>query len=290
MTNYSLNIKGSLRRFTHPAVMAIVNLTPDSFHHASRVPANNNLRSTIEHLIELGAEFIDIGCCSTRPGAVPCDETTELRRLDEAMSIIGHLPPGAIYSIDTFRLAVARKAIEEYGIDIINDVSGGTEEMFRLVAQLKVPYVLTHAGNYFSSIHNARAAQTERSSNHTESSGVGQITAQVIKELSQKLSRLQLLGATDVIIDPGFGFGKTRPENFEILSTLDVMGRALECPVLVGLSRKSLITGTLGCHSSEALNGTTVLNTVALMKGASILRVHDVREARETITLLSQIP
>lgn len=273
--NFSLNIRGCLKHFDRPAVMGILNLTPDSFHDGSRVlPAE--LGICVERMIADGARIIDVGCCSTRPGAPVCDEATELQRLRDGMLAIGTLSKDVLWSVDTFRASVAREAIEKYGFDIVNDVSGGADnEMFPLIARLKVPYVLTHPGNHFNS--------SGEGSEETE------ITARVMRFFGRRLATLQVMGIADVILDPGFGFGKTLDENYILLKNLDVFENTFRLPLLVGISRKSMITCPLDCTPAEALNGTTVLDTAALMKGASILRVHDVAEASEAIRLVGNL-
>lgn len=273
---FSLNIKGKLVAFDRPVVMGILNLTPDSFHAASRADSST-IGERVGRMIADGVQIIDVGCCSTRPGAKPCDEATELKRLHEGMQALGILNKEVLWSIDTFRASVAREAVETYGFDIVNDVSGGDKDMISTVAALKVPYVLTHPGNHFGTCSLADEV--------TESAD---ITAAVMRYFAVKLKELSHNGIADVILDPGFGFGKSLQENFSLLENLHVIRSTFRQPLLVGVSRKSMVTKTLGVTAEEALNGTTVLNTMALMKGASILRVHDVAEATQAINLMSR--
>lgn len=275
---FSLNIKGKLVAFDRPVVMGILNLTPDSFHAASRADSST-IGERVCRMIAAGAQIIDVGCCSTRPGAKPCDEATELKRLHEGMQALGILNKEVLWSIDTFRASVAREAVVKYDFDIVNDVSGGDgdKDMISTVAALKVPYVLTHPGNHFGTCNPADEV--------TESAD---ITAAVLRYFAIKLKELSYNGIADVILDPGFGFGKSLQENFNLLENLQVIMSTFRQPLLVGVSRKSMVTKTLGVTPEEALNGTAVFNTIALMKGASILRVHDVAEATQAINLMSR--
>lgn len=271
----TLNIKGRLVDLRSPAVMGILNITPDSFFSGSRLQSEPEILKQAEKMLSEGATFLDVGGYSSRPGATDISVNEELDRVIKAIRIIHKEFPSAFISVDAFRAEVARQAILE-GASVINDISAGEldRDMFRTVAELKVPYIAMHMRG---------TPQTMK--DLTEYSNV-------VKELMDyfidKINRLKTLGVTDVIIDPGFGFAKTIDQNFEILSHLDHFNH-LDKPILAGLSRKSMIWKTLGITADEALNGTTTLNTVALIKGASILRVHDVKEAVETIKLVSKL-
>ena len=255
--------------------MGILNATPDSFFTGSRVDTNKSVETAAKMLTD-GATFLDVGGYSTRPGAADVSSAEEADRVLPAIEAILSQFPDALISVDTFRASVARQAVDA-GACMINDVSGGTLDaaMFETVASLPgVPYVLMHLrGN----------PQTMQSLAVYEN-----VVTEVIDELAAQLAELRALGVHDVIVDPGFGFAKTPAQNFDLLSNLDAFGQFDE-PVLAGLSRKSTIWKTLGITADEALNGTTVLNTAALLKGASILRVHDVREAVEAIKLTQQL-
>lgn len=272
MTEFSLNIKGSLLQYSRPAVMGILNATPDSFYSGSRAQTQAEIAARAEKLVTEGADFIDIGAFSTRPGASQVSEAVESERLEIAVRITRDIAPRTPISVDTFRASVARKAVELWGADIINDVSGGNldADMFDTVADLRVPYILMHMRGGVADMMQ-----------HT---AYGNVTADVISELSERVERLALLGVNDVIIDPGFGFSKTLEQNYELLRNLKLL-EVFNRPVLVGISRKSMVTRLLGVSADEALNGTTVLNTLALERGASILRVHDVRAAKEAVEI-----
>lgn len=268
-----LNLRGRLLSLERPLVMGILNTTPDSFYSNSRISpeASDLILQRASTMIRQGASILDIGGYSTRPGALDLKPEKEINRVVPVISLIRtHFPDIAI-SIDTFRAEVAQAAVEA-GADIVNDVSGGSldDKMFDTVAQLNVPYILMHMRG---------TPQT-----------MGELTDYphfpdtILRELGEKLDRLRRLGLKDVIIDPGFGFAKTPDQNFGLLAYLSLF-RELGCPILVGVSRKSTIRRTLGIPTEEALNGTTVLNTIALMNGASILRVHDVLEAKQAIVL-----
>ena len=275
VTKKTLNCRGRLVDLTVPAVMGILNATPDSFFTGSRVDTNKSVETAAKMLTD-GATFLDVGGYSTRPGAADVSSAEEADRVLPAIEAILSQFPDALISVDTFRASVARQAVDA-GACMINDVSGGTLDaaMFGTVASLPgVPYVLMHLrGN----------PQTMQSLAVYEN-----VVTEVIDELAAQLAELRALGVHDVIVDPGFGFAKTPAQNFDLLSNLDAFGQFDE-PVLAGLSRKSTIWKTLGITADEALNGTTVLNTAALLKGASILRVHDVREAVEAIKLTQQL-
>jgi dihydropteroate synthase len=241
-------IKGKLIDFSSPKIMGIVNFTTDSFYDKSR----GNI-GALKH-----ADIIDIGACSTRPGSTPVDKNQERRQLKEGLELVRKEFPKAIISVDTFRSSIAQWALEERGVDIINDVSGGMSNMFETVAKYNVPYVLTYSENGFS--HD------------------------MMLFFSKKLEKLYSLGVADVILDPGFGFNKTMEQNFEIAKNLDCL-KCFNLPILVGISRKSMVQFATKTNASTALNGTTALNSFLLSKGANILRVHDTKEAKEVISI-----
>ena len=245
---------------SQPRVMGILNVTPDSFFERSRVQTEHEIIIRARKLVSEGAAIVDIGACSTRPGSEPTSEAEEMRRLRLALDTIRREMPQVVVSIDTFRPNVARMAVEEYGADIINDVYP-TAEMFRMVSRLRVPYIL------MSSKPTLR---------------------EILLEFADWVQQLRDFGQKDIILDPGFGFGKTLEQNYEVMSQMERL-QVMELPVLVGVSRKSMIYKFLGTSPEEALNGTTMLNTVALQKGAAILRVHDVREAMECVRMYNRL-
>lgn len=258
--NNTINIRGGLIDVGKPCVMGILNVTPDSFFEGSRKQTEHDIAERANQILEEGGKVIDVGACSTRPDAKPVDEEEELRRLAFALPIIRREQPDAIVSVDTFRPQVARRCVEEWGADIINDVKG-SEEMWQLVASLHVPYI------YMSS----------KSCLHD-----------MLLEFTNVTQRLHGMGVCDIILDPGFGFGKTLEQNYQLLSELEKL-QVMGMPILVGVSRKRMVYQLLGTTPMEALNGTTVLHAIALQKGASILRVHDVKVAVETILIMSQL-
>ena len=269
---YSLNLRGRLVTIERPWVMGIVNVTPDSFYSGSRVTDEQALIEHMSQMIDAGADILDLGACSTRPGSEQVSAQGEMERLQWALSIVRSMAPDAILSVDTYRADVARRCVEEWGVDIINDISGGTLDaaMFETVARLRVPYVLMHM----------------RGTPDTMSSltDYDDVTADVLQWMAQRIDELRQMGAADVIADPGFGFAKTMEQNYEMLARLEAF-HALDAPLLVGVSRKRMIYTPLGCTADEALNGTTIVNTMALERGAHILRVHDVRAAVEAVKL-----
>lgn len=266
---FSLNIKGELKEFDAPVVMGIINVTPDSFYCNSRNSNTDEALATAEAMIRDGAAILDIGGCSTRPGSAPATEEEELARVVPAVEAVHRRFPDAMISVDTFRGKVARMAIDA-GAAIINDVSAGNidEDIFRAAAELKAPYILMHPAE----------------SSLTPDMPAENVTPAVLLDLQRKLRELRQLGVCDVIVDPGFGFGKTLEQNYTIMSELDAF-EALGCPLLVGISRKSMINRVLEVApaSDSSLTGTTVLNTFSLMHGADILRVHDVKAAADAI-------
>lgn len=271
---YTINIKGRLMDLGAPQVMGILNVTPDSFYSGSRKQTEEEIANRANQIIAEGGSIIDVGAFSTRPGADEVSEEEEGRRLKFALDIVRREQPDVAISVDTYRPTLARKCIEEWGADIINDVSEGgitgianvplqrqeTEcpEMFRVVGELKVPYILM---------------------------SVQPTLAMMMKGFAREVQQLRDFGAKDIILDPGFGFGKDLAQNYQIFAELEKLN-VMELPVLVGISRKSMIYKLLGGDATTSLNGTSVLDTVALMKGTSILRVHDVKEAVEAVRIV----
>jgi len=271
---YTLNCKGRILTIDQPLVMGIINLTPDSFYAASRINSPDSVLKQAEQMLNDGAAILDIGGQSTRPGSEKISVNEELKRVIEPVKTIAEKFPAAFISIDTFYAAVAREAVSA-GASIVNDISAGAldPKMISTVAGLNVPYVLMHMQGI---------PQTMQQDPRYEN-----VTREVLDFLIQKKAELNKSGITDVIIDPGFGFGKTNAHNFELLHNLSVF-KMLDAPLLLGVSRKSMITKILGIKNDEALNGTSVLNTIGLMNGASILRVHDVKQAKEAVKLYSE--
>lgn len=271
---YTLTIKGEKRAIVKPWVMGILNVTPDSFYSGSRMGVDEmRIGERVEEILKEGGDIIDIGAYSTRSNADDISPEEEYSRLKIGLNVIKNIDANAIVSVDTFRADVTRRCVEEFGVDIVNDVSGGTldDEMFATVANLKVPYILMHM--------RGTPATMQQLTEYND------VTRDVIDDLHKKKCALNDLGIDDVIIDPGFGFSKTVEQNFEMLNRLEDF-KQLDAPLLVGVSRKSMIFRTLGCTPVESLNGTTVINTISLLKGAHILRVHDVKEAVEVCKLV----
>ncbi len=266
----SINCRGNLLTFDVPRIMGILNVTTDSFFAESRRFSEQDIASHVQYMLENGADIIDVGACSTRPDSKPVEEAEEVERLKKSLPIIRRLVPENIpISVDTFRSGVAKMCVEKYGVTLVNDISGGKadKEMFRTVAQLNVPYVLT----YNQAMDEKMPAMT-----------------QMLPELARQVAQLREYGVNDVIIDPGFGFQKTLGQNYDVMNRLELL-HELQCPLLVGISRKSMIHKLLHITPDQALNGTTVLHTVALQKGAHILRVHDVREAVECVRIVEAL-
>ena len=271
--DYTINVRGRLIDLGSPKVMGILNCTPDSFYAGSRKQTEHEIAERANQIISEGGTMIDVGAFSTRPGAQEVSEEEEMTRLKAALKTVRSVQPDAIVSVDTYRPAVARRCIEDWGADIINDVSEGgitgivntpiheAENMFDVVGELKVPYILMSVK---SNLHDMMIA------------------------FADEVQQLRDRGAKDIILDPGFGFGKTLEQNYEIYNGMEQLA-ALHLPLLVGISRKTMIYRLVGGNPSTALNGTTVLNTAALLKGAGILRVHDVREAVEAVQIVSAI-
>ena len=267
--DYTLNLHGRLTDISQPQVMGILNVTPDSFFAGSRMQTEQEIAERTHQILDEGATIIDVGACSTRPDSEPATEAEEMERLQMALSIVRREAPEAVISVDTYRPDVARMVVEEFGADIINDVGAPVNchlstpqlAMFRMVSRLGVPYI------YMS----RKATMKE-----------------VLLDCAEVVDTLRSMGQKDIILDPGFGFGKTVDENYKVMNELERM-QMLHLPVLVGISRKSMIYKLMGTTPEESLNGTTVLNTISLVKGADILRVHDVREAVECIRLFSHL-
>ena len=271
---YNLNLHGRLVTIDRPWVMGIINVTPDSFYSGSRVGDEQMLVERVRQMLDEGADVLDVGACSTRPGSQSVDAVGEMERLHWALNVIRRVAPDSVISVDTYRADVAQRCVEEWGADIINDISGGTldEAMFTTVARLHVPYVLMHMRGTPATM----ASMTQYDN----------VAAEVLEWMARRIDQLRQMGVADVIADPGFGFAKTLEQNYELLAGLDAF-HALEAPLLVGVSRKRMIYTPLNSDADHALNGTTVLNTLALERGAHILRVHDVRAAVEAVKLIS---
>ena len=266
--DYTLNCNGQLFSLDEPQVMGILNATPDSFYAGSRKQTEEEIIGRVHQILDEGGSIIDVGACSTRPDAEPTTEKEEMERLRFALPIVRREAPEAVVSVDTFRPDVARMVVEEFGADIINDVAGPVNvqqstvnvqhDMFRMVSRLRVPY-----------IYMSRKATMK----------------DVLLDCAEAVDTLRSMGQKDIVLDPGFGFGKTVEQNYDVMRDLERM-QMLHLPILVGISRKSMIYRLLDTDPTQALNGTTVLNTIALMKGANILRVHDVREAVECVKMV----
>ncbi|MBQ8271345.1 MAG: dihydropteroate synthase [Bacteroidaceae bacterium] len=271
--NYSINVNGRLIETDTPRVMGILNVTPDSFFERSRVSGEEELVERAQSMLADGADILDVGACSTRPSGEPVSEEEELARLHAALDVLDKHFPSATVSVDTFRARVAQECAELHNVAIINDVSGfeWDENMLHTVARLNLPYVLTHSAGW-------AGTPVE----------YDDFLPQVLASLAKKVWQLRQLGVKDVIVDPGFGFGKSVAQNYEMLSSLDAFAE-LEAPLLVGLSRKSMITTLLGISSGEALPETSALNMAALLGGAHILRVHDVREAANVVKMFMML-
>lgn len=272
----TININGQLLDFSTPRVMGIVNVTPDSFFSGSRTEAANEIIKRCARIIREGGTIIDVGAQSSSPASRFLDAKEETERLMPALKLIRNEFPDTILSVDTFYADVAKEAVEEYGVNIINDISGGQidERMFPVVAQLNVPYILMHMRG---------TPQTMQQFTHYDN-----FIQDILYYFSERKAKLNQLGVSDVIIDPGFGFSKTISQNYELMAYLKYF-HIFEEPILVGISRKSMIYKLLGTTPEESLNGTSVLNAVALLSGADILRVHDVKEAVECVKIIENI-
>ncbi len=279
MTPFSLNIAGRLVEYTRPAVMGIINVTGDSFHAASRVQTSREIAARVEQMLTEGVDIIDVGACSTRPGSTPPSESEELERLQLALPVIREVAEETPLSVDTYRPPIARRCIEELGANIINDVSMAADPgMIPTVAALRVPYVLMHTRG---------TARTMPSLTDYGPDPTG-VAAGVIAELSHVFDALRLAGVCDILIDPGFGFAKTPAQCWQLMRDLPALERAFGCPLLIGLSRKSMLTKPSGITPADALEATVAANTIALMQGAAVLRVHDVAPARHAVDVYQQ--
>ena len=259
--DYTINVNGRLIDLSEPQVMGILNVTPDSFYEGSRMQTEREIADRCNQIVTEGATIIDVGACSTRPGSTPVSEAEEMERLRYALEIVRREQPNSVVSVDTFRPDVARMVVEEFGAAIVNDVSEGSPEMYRMVARLRVPYILM---------------------------SVQPTIREMLLAFAREVQQLRDLGVKDIILDPGFGFGKSLEQNYQVVNEMEKL-QIMELPILVGISRKSMIYKLLGSTPLESLNGTTVLNTLSLMKGASILRVHDVKEAVECCRIVGQL-
>lgn len=268
-----INVNGSLLDLSTPCVMGILNVTPDSFYAGSRMQTETEIALRAKQIVDEGALIIDIGAYSSRPNAEHISPQEEMNRLRTGLEILRKTQPDAVISVDTFRADVARMCVEEYGVAIINDIAAGEmdQDMFRTVADLNVPYIMMHMQG---------TPQGMQQQPHYDN-----LLKEVFQYFARKVQQLRDLGVKDMILDPGFGFGKTVAHNYELLAHLEEF-RIFELPLLVGVSRKSMIYRILGTTPQEALNGTTVLDTICLLKGANILRVHDVRQAVEAVKIV----
>ena len=276
ITGITANIKGILMDFSSPKVMGILNITPDSFFEKSRKQTEKEIVEQAWRMKEEGADILDVGGYSSRPSADFVDEAEEMRRLEWGLKILFRELPDAIVSVDTFRSEIARRCVEDWGAAIINDISAGglDEKMFDTIARLQVPYIAMHIlGN----------PQTMMEHTHYNN-----LMQEILLYFAEKINQLHRRGVNDIWIDPGFGFSKTTSQNYEILAKLEEF-HIFELPVVVGFSRKTMIRETLGVSANDSLNGTTALNMFALTKGAHILRVHDVKEAVETVQLFNSL-
>lgn len=281
MKPFTLNIRGNLLRVERPMIMGIINVTPDSFWEGSRAADPDSIAGRAAAMIADGADIIDLGACSTRPGAETCDAATEEARIAVGVEAVRSVSADIPLSVDTFRASVARSAVER-GADIVNDISGGDldPEMMPTVASLHVPYIMMHM--------RGTPATMQSMCDYPEG-----VVTEVVADLSRKIERFRLAGVADIIADPGLGFAKTVGQNYELLRSTAEIGELLGTPVLIGLSRKSMLTRPLGITAAEALEATTAANTLALVNGAAILRVHDVKaaaEAREIVSLTYPTP
>lgn len=273
---YTINVNGQLIDLSRPQVMGILNVTPDSFYSGSRKQTEWEIRERVEQIVNEGGQMIDIGAYSSRSGADDVSEEEEMRRLREGMKIVKELAPDMPASVDTFRANVAKMCVEELGVGIINDISGGEldKDMFKTVAKLGVPYILMHMKG---------TPQTMQQAPHYDD-----LMKEVMMYFAEKVQKLRDLGQKDIILDPGYGFAKTLDHNYQLLRQQEML-QVFELPLLVGISRKSMIYRLLDTSPQEALNGTSVLNTIALQKGANILRVHDVKECVEVVKIVSKM-
>ena len=276
MLNRTINIKGDLFPLDRPVVMGILNVTPDSFFAGSRKRTETEITTRIEEILAQGGDWIDIGGYSSRPDATPVTADEEMRRLELGLEILSRDYPSVPVSVDTFRADVARCCVEKYGVAMINDISAGEldPEMFRTVADLKVPYIMMH----MRGTPQTMASLTDYTN----------LMDEIMLYFAEKVRQLCLMGVSDLILDPGFGFSKTLEQNYELMAHLREFG-IFDLPILVGISRKRMIYQLLGGSPEESLNGTTALHAYALLNGADILRVHDVKEAVEAVRIVQKI-
>ena len=274
--NFSLNLNGRILDLTTPRVMGIINATPDSFYQGSRLPEPVQALQKAREMIAEGADILDIGAVSTRPGAKEISEEEELNRLSPVLETIRNEIPDCIISVDTWRSGIARLVHERFGVDLINDISAGQldPEMFSIVAQKNLSYVMMHMQG---------TPDTMQESTHYKN-----VVDDLLQFFGERVHKLRKLGVNDIVVDPGFGFGKNLDQNYTLLMELDAF-QMLELPLMVGISRKSMIYKALESDPDEALNGTTAAHMAALLKGASLLRVHDVKAAVETVKIFQQI-
>lgn len=273
---YTINVNGKLIDLGQPQVMGILNVTPDSFYSGSRKQSEEDIRSRVKQIVDEGGQMIDIGAYSSRPGADDVSAEEEMARLRKGMKIVNEIAPDMPVSVDTFRADVAKMCVEELGVGIINDISGGEldKNMFATVAKLGVPYILMHMKG---------TPQTMQQAPHYDD-----LMKEILLYFAEKIQQLRDLGQKDIILDPGYGFAKTIEHNYHLLHHQEMLN-VFELPLLVGISRKSMIYRLLGGTPEESLNGTSVLNTIALQKGASILRVHDVKECMEVVKIVEMM-
>ena len=272
----SINISGKLLDLSSPIVMGILNITPDSFYDGGQYNTDEKIIEHAEQILSEGAKILDVGAYSSRPGAKNISEEKELSKLKNALSIIRKKFPEAIISVDTFRSSIAEYVVKEFDVNIINDISSGEldDKMFNVIAKLNVPYIIMHMQG--------------TPQNMQLNPKYDDLIKDIIKYLSTKVDKLNLLGVNDVIIDPGFGFGKTLDNNYELMNKLDAF-KIFQLPILVGVSRKSMIYKYLETTPDEALAGTIALNTIALLHDTNILRVHDVKQAVDTIKIVEKL-
>jgi dihydropteroate synthase len=272
---YTINVSGRLIDLAEPHIMGILNITPDSFYSDSRKLTEESIRLQVRKIVDEGGQMIDLGAYSSRPGADEVSVSEEMERLRKGMKVLREEAPGIPVSIDTFRADVAKMCVEELGADIINDISGGEldSKMFSTVARLGVPYVLMHMKG---------TPQNMQQEAHYEN-----LMKEIMLYFAEKVQRLRDLGQKDIILDPGYGFAKTIDHNYELLQHQEML-KIFELPILVGLSRKSMVYNLLESTPQQALNGTSVLHTLALLKGANILRVHDVKACAEVIKIVQK--
>ena len=271
-----INVKGRLMDLSEPKVMGILNVTPDSFYGGCRAVTEDEIEKRVRQILDEGADIIDIGAYSSRPYAEDVPEEEEMSRLRKGLEVIARVSPDAVVSVDTFRSRVAAECVERYGVAMINDISAGAMDaaMWDTVVRLNVPYVMMHMQGMPQNMQDAP---------HYEN-----VEREVFLYFARRVEALRSRGVKDIILDPGFGFGKTLEQNYELMARLEDF-RLFGLPLLVGVSRKSMIYNLLGTSPEESLNGTTVLNTVALLAGANILRVHDVWEAVEAISVIRKM-